>query len=481
MRYNFLGLLGVVLLGSVAASTLYSPAVSKDQPANVPQLDSHVFDKVVDLLHTQYVESVDDEKLLGGALNGMLTALDPHSSYFDPKEFAELRDQTKGEFGGLGMEVTMEKESVKIVSPIDDTPAFKAGLKSGDLIVGIDKKPVSTMTLIEAVDMMRGKPGTTVKLHVKRKGQDIFEVDLKRAIIKVDPVKFRVEKDVGYVRLSTFNEQTVEKMKDAVTSLKKELGANMKGLVIDVRSNPGGLFDAAVGASDMFISEGEIVSTRGRDSKNDVHVKATPGDMLDGIPIVVLIDGGSASASEILAGALQDHHRAVIVGTQSFGKGSVQLVLPLTNGGAIKLTIARYFTPSGRSIQAEGIKPDIVIEQASNIQLVKEEDRFREKDYKGVLKNDQIKDDKSKAPDATDKSKAPDAVDKSKAPEDDKSKAADDKSKAPPPPSGSDEDLDFLKSDEEKAKEKEEVKDYQLMRALDIVRAMAIAQQHPSS
>jgi carboxyl-terminal processing protease len=450
MRYNFWGLLGIIVLGSVAATSFYSPAdsIEKAKPASdpSPKLNSKVFDKVIELLHTQYVEDVDDEKLLGGALNGMLTALDPHSTYFEPKEFKELQKQMEGQFGGLGMEVTMDKSLVKIVSPIDDTPAFEAGLKAGDLIVAIDRKPVSNMTLFEAVELMRGEPGSKVTLHIKRKGREIFEVNLKRALIKVQPVKWHVEgEDIGYIRLVTFNEKTTEMLKDAIKDLKNQLGNKLQGIVLDIRSNPGGLFEPAVESADLFISEGDIVSTRGRDKKNDFSMKATPGDAIDGIPMVVLIDGGSASSSEILAGALQDHHRAVVVGTQSFGKGSVQLVLPLNNGGALKLTIARYYTPSGRSIQAEGIKPDIEVKQAANLQLLDEVKRFREKDYSDALSKKTGERVNSSKPDV----KPVDEVDT--------------------------EDLSFL----EEEKDGEEIKDYQLMRAVDIVKAMAIAQTHP--
>lgn len=451
MRYNFWGLLGIIVLGSVAATSFYSPAdsVEKAKAASdsSPKLNSKVFDKVIELLHTQYVEDVDDEKLLGGALNGMLTALDPHSTYFEPKEFKELQKQMEGQFGGLGMEVTMDKSLVKIVSPIDDTPAFEAGLKAGDLIVAIDRKPVSNMTLFEAVELMRGEPDSKVTLHIKRKGREIFEVNLKRALIKVKPVKWHVEgEDIGYIRLVTFNEKTTEMLKDAIQDLKKQLGNKLQGIVLDVRSNPGGLFEPSVESADLFISEGDIVSTRGKDKKNDFSMKATPGDVIDGIPMVVLIDGGSASSSEILAGALQDHHRAVVVGTQSFGKGSVQLVLPLNNGGALKLTIARYYTPSGRSIQAEGIKPDIEVKQAANLQLLDEGKRFREKDYSDALSK-----------------KTGERVNSSKPNID-------------PVDEVDTDDLSFLEED----KEGEEIKDYQLMRAVDIVKAMAIAQTHPS-
>lgn len=409
-------------------------------------LNYPAFDSIVGRIKEDYVEPVDDDKLLAGALNGMLSSLDPHSAYLDADTYEKLKSETKGEFGGLGMEVTMENGLVKIISPIDDTPAQKEGLEAGDLIVAIDKKPISGMTLLEAVDLLRGKPGTIVQLHIKRKGKDVFEKKLTRAIIHVKPIKWHAEGNIGYIRISTFNEETLSQLKEAVASLKKQLGTKLEGLVLDVRNNPGGLLDVAISTTNLFLTKGqEIVSTRGRTAKTDVRAYADASDIAAGLPIVVLINGGSASASEILAGALQDNKRAVVVGTDSFGKGSVQVLMPLTNGGAIKLTIARYYTPSGRSIQAKGIVPDILIEQVKNkLEKIDENENIHEEDFVGALDTDKDKKQKS-----TDTSQ----------PEDQKT-------------SSKNEELDPTKQ------KKKEVEDYQLMRAIDIVRTMAITKNY---
>lgn len=409
-------------------------------------LNYPAFDSIVNRIKEDYVEPVDDDKLLAGALNGMLSSLDPHSAYLDADTYEKLKSETKGEFGGLGMEVTMENGLVKIISPIDDTPAQKEGLEAGDLIVAIDKKPISGMTLLEAVDLLRGKPGTTVQLHIKRKGKDVFEKKLTRAIIHVKPIKWHAEGNIGYIRISTFNEETLAQLKEAVASLKKQLGAKLEGLVLDVRNNPGGLLDVAISTTNLFLTKGqEIVSTRGRTAKTDVRAYADASDIAAGLPIVVLINGGSASASEILAGALQDNKRAVVVGTDSFGKGSVQVLMPLTNGGAIKLTIARYYTPSGRSIQAKGIVPDILIEQVKNkLEKVDENENIHEEDFVGALDTDKNK----------------------------KQKSADNSQPGGQKTSSTDEELDPTKQ------KKKEVEDYQLMRAIDIVRTMAITKNY---
>jgi carboxyl-terminal processing protease len=455
MSTRILGLFSFILLSTVAVTTIYSYAESKTEEktpspeqktTSSPLLNSQMFDSILDLVKKDYVEEVTDDKLLAGALNGMLGALDPHSSYMDPKTYASLKSETKGEFGGLGMEVTMENGLVKIISPIDDTPAQKEGLEASDLIVAIDKKPVSGMTLQEAVDLLRGEPGTKVRVHIKRKDKDVFEKTITRAIIHVKAVKWRVEGNIGYIRISTFNENTVPLIKEAMTDIKKQLGDKLEGLVIDVRNDPGGLLDSAIGASDLFLNKGqEIVSTRGRSLKVDSRAYADGQDIAAGIPIVVLVNGGSASASEILAGALQDNHRAIVVGTKSFGKGSVQIVLPLTNGGAIKLTTARYYTPSGRSIQAKGIEPDIVIEQEYlALEKVNENDRIHEEDIMNALDTHQ-----GKKPEAA----KPNTEEQKKQDEEDK-------------------------LDPEKQKKKKEAEDYQLKRALDIVRAIAIKQKY---
>ncbi len=378
----------------------------------------------------------------------MLSSLDPHSAYLDPKSYEELKIKTKAEYGGLGMEVTMENGLVKIISPIDDTPAQKAGLEAGDLIIAIDKKPITGMTLNEAVDLLRGKAGTSVRLHVKREGKDVFEKTLTRENIHVKAVKWHVEGKVGYIRIATFNESTTPLMKEAIADIKKKLGDKLEGFVLDVRNDPGGLLDVAISASNLFLTKGEeIVSTRGRNPKMDERVYADSTDVTNGVPIVVLINQGSASASEILAGALQDNRRALVVGTKSFGKGSVQLVMPLTNGGAITLTTARYYTPSGRTIQAKGIEPDIVIDQVQNkLEKVDESNFIREKDFVGALDTNQ-----EKKPSASPDKEQPAAQKKQEETE---------------------------KLDAEKEKKKKEIEDYQLMRAIDIVRTMSITQKY---
>lgn len=455
MIARIFGIFSLILLSSLAIKNFYLSAGSQEeqkvvvadtQKPTVPPLDLHMFESILKMIEEEYVEDVTGDKLLKGALNGMLSSLDPHSTYLDPKTYDELKEQTKGEFGGLGMEVTMENGLVKIISPIDDTPAQKAGLQAGDLIVAIDKKPIMGMTLTEAVDQLRGKPGTKIRVHIKRKGEDVFEKTITRALIHVKAVKWRMEENVGYIRISTFNDDTVALLKEAVEKLKKEGKDKLIGLVLDVRNNPGGLLDAAVGAPDLFLTKGqEIVSTRGRTGKTDASFNADGTDMAKGLPIVVLINGGSASGSEILSGALQDHHRAVIVGTQSFGKGSVQVVLPLSNGGAIKLTTARYYTPSGRSIQAKGIEPDIVIEQIqSKLEKVDEGERIREEHFAGALDTVQEKAPEP-SPEQTDKEKKPGEV---------------------------------SEFDPEQQKKTSEVQDYQLLIALDIVRTMAITQKY---
>jgi carboxyl-terminal processing protease len=294
----------------------------------------------------------------------MLMALDPHSSYLNAQEFRDMQVQTRGEFGGLGIEVTMENGVVKVVSAIEDTPASKAGLLSGDLITALDKKPIQGLTLEEAVEKMRGPVNAPITLTIVRKGvNDPFDVAVTRDVIHIKPVKYNVENDVGYVHITSFSEQTTADLQKAVEELKKKIGPKLKGYVIDLRNNPGGLLDQAISVSDAFLDQGAIVLTKGRNIEETQRSNARPGDISDGKKLVVLINGGSASASEIVAGALQDHHRATIVGTRSFGKGSVQTIIPLGSNGALRLTTARYYTPSGRSIQAKGIEPEVVVEE----------------------------------------------------------------------------------------------------------------------
>jgi carboxyl-terminal processing protease len=355
--------LAVLAAGSTMVSLARSQSASAANSEIYRQLD--LFGEVLERVRSDYVEKPEDAKLIEAAINGMLTALDPHSAYLNPKHFRDMQVQTRGEFGGLGIEVTMENGVVKVVSPIEDTPAAKAGLMSGDLITHLDKEQILGLTLQEAVEKMRGPVNSPITLTVVRKGvEDPFDVKVTRDVIHINPVKYNAEgDDVGYVRVTTFNEQTTANLQKAIDDLKKQLGPKLKGYVIDLRNNPGGLLDQAISVSDAFLDEGAIVLTRGRNLEETQRSNARPGDITDGQKIVVLINGGSASASEIVAGALQDHHRATIVGTRSFGKGSVQTIIPLGSNGALRLTTARYYTPSGRSIQAKGIEPEAVVEE----------------------------------------------------------------------------------------------------------------------
>lgn len=350
---------------------LATPSYAATSSRNTEEINKNtlkmlgLFGDVFEKVRSDYVEEVDDQALIESALNGMLTSLDPHSSYLNEKAFDEMRIQTKGEFGGLGIEVTLENGLIKVVSPIDDTPAFEAGIKAGDLISYIEDEAVIGMTLAEAVEKMRGKPGTKIQLTILREGtSEPLEITITRDIIKIKSIRTHAEGDVAYVRITSFSEQTSSVLETELSALKKEIGSNIKGVVLDLRNNPGGLLDQAVAVSDSFLDSGEIVSTRGRLDDSSSRFNARKGDIADKLPIVVLINSGSASASEIVAGALQDHKRAIIMGTKSFGKGSVQTVIPLPDHGAIRLTTSRYYTPSGRSIQAEGIIPDIVVEAA---------------------------------------------------------------------------------------------------------------------
>ncbi|MGB5948263.1 MAG: S41 family peptidase [Parvibaculum sp.] len=328
----------------------------------------NLFGDVFERVRADYVEPTDDAKLVEAAINGMLTSLDPHSSYMNPKNFRDMQVQTRGEFGGLGIEVTMENGVVKVVTPIDDTPASRAGLRPNDYITHIDGKPILGLTLSDAVDKMRGPVNTSVTLTVVRKGvEEPFDVKLTRDIITIKSVKYHREGDIAYIRITSFNEQTGELLDEAIRALQKQIGAaKVKGYILDLRNNPGGLLDQAIVVSSDFISQGEIVSTRGRHPDDTQRYNARGGDVTNGKPLIVLINGGSASASEIVAGALQDHRRATILGTRSFGKGSVQTIIPLGSDGALRLTTARYYTPSGHSIQAKGIEPDIQVEQSGD-------------------------------------------------------------------------------------------------------------------
>jgi carboxyl-terminal processing protease len=345
----------------VGAATATATATS-NTPETYKQLN--LFGDVFELVRSNYVDDVSDDTLVEGAINGMLTALDPHSNYLNAKNFTDMKVQTRGEFGGLGIEVSMENGLVKVVSPIDDTPAAHAGLKPGDLITHLDGTPVQGLTLPEAVEKMRGPINSDISLTIRREGREAFDVKLTRANIKIQSVRSHIESNnVAYIRITSFNEQTDVGLNNAMKNL-KQTNNKLIGVVLDLRNNPGGLLDQAVAVSDAFLDKGEIVSTRGRRADDAQRYNARPGDIASGLPVAVLINGGSASASEIVAGALQDHHRAILIGTKSFGKGSVQTIIPLAGHGAMRLTTARYYTPSGRSIQARGIDPDIIVEAA---------------------------------------------------------------------------------------------------------------------
>jgi len=362
IRYALLGLL-VLAVSGAGAMVGFAENGPSDGNAQLYK-DLNLFGSVLARVRSEYVEKPDDNKLIEDAINGMLMALDPHSTYMNGKEFREMQVQTRGEFGGLGIEVTMENGAIKVVAPIEDTPASKAGLLSGDLIVALDKEPIEGLTLDQAVEKMRGPINAPITLTIQRKGVDnAFDVTMTRDVIRIKPVKFEVEDDVGYVHITSFNEQTTSELEKAIAELKRSIGPKLKGYVVDLRNDPGGLLDQAISVSDAFLDKGAIVLTKGRNPEETQRANARPGDLTDGKPIVVLINGGSASASEIVAGALQDHHRATLVGTRSFGKGSVQTIIPLGGGGALRLTTARYYTPSGRSIQALGITPEVKIEE----------------------------------------------------------------------------------------------------------------------
>ena len=372
--------LAVVLSVSVPRAGL-----SQDDKSDTYQ-QLKLFGDVFERVRADYVEEVTDEELIEAAIRGMLTDLDPHSSFLNADSFRDMQVQTKGEFGGLGIEVTMENGLVKVVSPIDETPAFRAGVQAGDYITHLDGEAVLGLTLAEAVERMRGPVDSDIVVTIRREDVEPFDVAITRAVIKIRSVRSRVEDNVGYLRVTAFNEQTSPSLKRAIERIKDEVGGDLEGFVLDLRNNPGGLLDEAVAVSDTFLDKGEIVSTRGRDSDDTQRFNADSGDMIDGLPIVVLINGGSASASEIVAGALQDHRRAIVMGTQSFGKGSVQTIIPLSGHGAMRLTTARYYTPSGTSIQATGIKPDIEVEQA-RVEELESSPRRREADLRGALEN----------------------------------------------------------------------------------------------
>jgi carboxyl-terminal processing protease len=458
MPKNLFRLIAVLTFSAALAT---SPLFAKNSPSEQKETAKNaesaadtfkqltLFSDVLERVRADYVDSVSDGKLIENALNGMLSSLDPHSSYLDKKSFQDMQTQTHGEFGGLGIEVTMENGIVKVVSPIDDTPAAKAGIQPNDLITHINTKPVTDYTLNEAVDHMRGVPGTKIVLTIRRGGlsSQPFDLTLVRAIIRVQSVKWEAKGDVAYIRVSAFNEQTQIGLNKALDESEKKMGSKLIGYVIDLRNNPGGLLDEAVSVAGTFLEAGkDVVSTRGRHKEDDQVMNAKGGDKAHGKPIAVLINGGSASASEIVAGALQDHKRAIVVGTKSFGKGSVQTIIPVSGGGAMRLTTARYYTPSGRSIQALGIEPDILVQQAK-LEKVSMGPGVHEADLKGALQNEALKDKGDKA--------------------EDKAEPSDDEDGSLPPP-----ETDKKVKDKGTKKDKEQPFDYQLARALDLIRGI---------
>ena len=371
------------------ASFLFKNVLANDESDQKKEVYKYLnlFGEAFEKIKNNYVEDVRVKDLIESAIEGMLTSLDPHSTYLNTEELDELRVQTKGEFGGLGIEVTLENGVVKVISPIDDTPASKAGIMAGDMITHLDGEPVLGMTLSEAVSLMRGKVGSKIKLKVVRNENENLDIEIVRAIIELKSVKSRIENEIGYIRVSSFNQRVDDEIKKAIKKFKSD-NDQLIGYILDLRNNPGGLLDQAISVTDIFLEKGEIVSTRGRNDSDTNRYSAVKSDLTDGLPLVVLINQGSASASEIVAGALQDHKRAIIMGTKSFGKGSVQTILPSGENVAIKLTTAKYYTPSGKSIQQTGINPDILVEQSELKPIVT--NSRQESDLKNSIENEQI-------------------------------------------------------------------------------------------
>ncbi|MDE9449608.1 S41 family peptidase [Aliiroseovarius sp. Z3] len=404
MRKFVMAALGGTLAGAVLTTQVAGPLLAQDAARNssvYEQLD--LFGDIFERIRAQYVEEVDSADLIEAAIDGMLSSLDPHSSYLSPKDAADMRVQTRGSFGGLGIEVTQEEGFVRVVSPMDGTPADDAGMESGDYITHVDGEALMGLTLDDAVNMLRGPVGSEIIITVVREGVDEpFDVSIIRDTIKLTAATARSVGNTIVLRVTTFNDQTYTNMSDGLAREVEALGGmeNVEGIVLDLRNNPGGLLNQAIEVSDAFLESGEIVSTRGRNPGESERVNAEAGDLAEGKPMVVLINGGSASASEIVAGALQDHHRAIVVGTKSFGKGSVQSVMPLASDGAMRLTTARYYTPSGRSIQALGVSPDIVVQQPPRVPTAENEEEARpqrtEADLRGSLNNDSLTDDEQR-------------------------------------------------------------------------------------
>jgi carboxyl-terminal processing protease len=391
------GIAGGVLLSTQVAG----PLIAQEDRANASvyeQLD--LFGDIFERIRANYVEEVDEAALIEAAINGMLTSLDPHSSYLPPSDFDDMQVQTRGEFGGLGIEVTQEDGFVRVITPMDDTPAMAAGVEAGDFITHVDGEALLGLTLEQAVDMMRGPVGSEIVITIVREGVDQpFDITIVRDRIRLTAVRYRLEGNTAVLRISTFNDQTFPNLQEGLAEMIEEVGGldNLNGVVLDLRNNPGGLLNQAIRVSDAFLDQGEIVSTRGRDPADGERYNAMPGDLIEGLPLVVLVNGGSASASEIVAGALQDHRRAVVVGTNTFGKGSVQSIMPLAGDGAMRLTTSLYYTPSGRSIQALGIAPDILVEQREPVEVDEEAEegaaRRNEASLRGAIQNSTLTED----------------------------------------------------------------------------------------
>jgi carboxyl-terminal processing protease len=404
MRKLIVAAVGGIAGGVLLSTQVAGPLLAQEEARNASvyeQLD--LFGDVFERIRSNYVEDVDEAELIEAAINGMLTSLDPHSSYLPPRDFDSMQVQTRGEFGGLGIEVTQEDGFVRVITPMDDTPAMEAGVEAGDFITHVDGEALLGLTLEQAVDLMRGPVGSDITITIVREGEEEpFDVTITRDRIRLTAVRSRLEGNTAVFRISTFNDQTYPNLTEGLEEMIEEVGGleNLNGVVIDLRNNAGGLLSEAIRVSDAFLEQGEIVSTRGREPQDGERYNATPGDLIDGLPMVVLVNGGSASASEIVAGALQDHRRAVVVGTNTFGKGSVQSVMPLPGNGAMRLTTSLYYTPSGRSIQALGVAPDILVEQREPVEVSEEEGenpfRRNEASLRGALQNSTLSEDEAR-------------------------------------------------------------------------------------